>query len=107
MKLEKFMEAVTIKVQEIAGEDASVHVQEVRKNNNVLLHGMTILRKGQNVSPTIYLDSFFEMLEDGMAYVVDMDFQKVTQGYPAEHVALYGDMFVIINGEKETPLIME
>ena len=59
MKLEKFMEAVTIKVQEIAGEDASVHVQEVRKNNNVLLHGMTILRKGQNVSPTIYLDSFF------------------------------------------------
>lgn len=45
--------------------------------------------------------------EDGMAYVVDMDFQKVTQGYPAEHVALYGDMFVIINGEKETPLIME
>jgi len=88
MKLEKFMEAVTIKVQEIAGEDASVHVQEVRKNNNVLLHGMTILRKGQNVSPTIYLDSFFEMLEDGMdlEYIVRRILEVYVKGLPKSKV---------------------
>lgn len=88
MKFEKFMEAVTIKVQEIAGEDTSVHVQEVRKNNNVLLHGMTILRKGQNVSPTIYLDSFYEMLKDGMdlEYIVRRILEVYVRGLPRNNV---------------------
>lgn len=88
MKLEKFVETVTIKVQEIAGVDASVHVQEVRKNNNVLLHGMTILRKGQNVSPTIYLDGFFDMLEDGMdlEYIVRRILEVYVRGLPKSNV---------------------
>lgn len=88
MKLEKFMETVTIKVQEIAGADASVQVQEVRKNNNVLLHGMTILRKGQNVSPTIYLDSFFEMLEDGvdLEHIVRRILEVYVRGLPKSNV---------------------
>ena len=88
MKLEKFMEMVSIKVQEIAGADASVHVQEVRKNNNVLLHGMTILRKGQNVSPTIYLDGFFDMLENGMdmEHIVRRILEAYVRGLPRNKV---------------------
>ena len=44
---------------------------------------------------------------DGMAYVIDMDFQKVSEGYPADAVAQTGDMFVIYHGEEETALFMK
>ncbi len=66
MNLEQFMKEVIARVQAVAGEEAGVYVQEVRKNNNVLMHGMTILRKGGNISPTIYLDGFYEMHKEGM-----------------------------------------
>lgn len=88
MKFDKFMELVTVKVREIVGKDTSVQIQEVRKNNNVLLHGMTILRKGQNVSPTIYLDSFFEMLEEGMEleHIVRRILEVYVRGLPRGNV---------------------
>ncbi len=45
--------------------------------------------------------------EDGMAYVIDMDFRKVSEGYPADGVAQTGDMFVIYHGEEQTALFMK
>lgn len=88
MKFEKFMNTVTDRVQEIAGADANVQLQEVRKNNNVMLHGLTIERKGRNVSPTIYLDSFYEMLEDGMEmeHIVRRILEVYVRGLPKENV---------------------
>lgn len=47
------------------GEGTHVQVEDVRKNNHVLKRGMTIQRKGYNVSPIIYLDSYCEKLEQG------------------------------------------
>lgn len=119
MKLETFMETVTIKVQEIAGADASVHVQEVRKNNNVLLHGMTILRKGQNVSPTIYLDGFFDMLKDGMDMesIVRKILEVYVKGLPRNKVDMdfFHDfekvrdriVYRLVNREKNTELLAD
>ncbi len=119
MKLETFMDTVTIKVQEIAGADASVHVQEVRKNNNVLLHGMTILRKGQNVSPTIYLDGFFDMLEDGMdiEYIVRKILEAYVRGLPRNKVNMdfFRDfekvrdriVYRLVNREKNADLLAD
>ena len=66
MRYEKFEEEVIKRVQEIVGSSGSVRVNDVRKNNNILLRGMIVLRDGQNVSPTIYLNSFYEMLKEGM-----------------------------------------
>ncbi|MDE5746320.1 MAG: hypothetical protein K2I21_01940, partial [Acetatifactor sp.] len=88
MRLETFINTVTARVQDIAGADASVQLQEVRKNNNVMLHGMTILRKGQNVSPTIYLDSFYEMLEEGMdlEHIVKRILEVYVSGLPKGNV---------------------
>ncbi len=88
MRFEKFLNAVTDRVQNIAGADVSIQVQEVRKNNNVVLHGMTIVRKGQNVSPTIYLDSFYEMLEEGMdvEHIVRRILEVYVRGLPKGNV---------------------
>lgn len=55
-----------------------------------------------------YWDGYAMMIDgDGMAYVIDMDFQKVSEGYPADAVAQTGDMFVIYHGEEETALFMK
>lgn len=88
MRLEKFMKTVQDRVQDVAGADACVQVQEVRKNNNVVLHGMSILRKGQNVSPTIYLDSFYEMMEEGtdVECIVKKILEVYVRGLPRGNV---------------------
>ena len=44
--------------------------------------------------------------EDGMAYVVDKNFQKVTEGYPADAVSLSAGLFCVRNGEEKTFIYM-
>lgn len=46
--------------------DAKILLQKVRKNNGVLLDSIIIQMPGSNISPTIYLDSFYEMHLQGM-----------------------------------------
>lgn len=88
MKMEEFISVVRTRVQDIAGKESKVDVHEVRKNNNVLLHGMTIMRQGQNVSPTIYLDGFYEMLCDGeeLDHIVKRVLEVYVRGLPKNHV---------------------
>lgn len=45
--------------------EAKVHLQQVRKNNGVLLDGIIIQMPDCNISPTIYLESFYQMYEQG------------------------------------------
>ena len=119
MRLEKFINMVQARVQDVAGADACVQVQEVRKNNNVLLHGMSILRKGQNVSPTIYLDSFYEMMEEGMdvEHIVKRILEVYVKGLPKGNVDMefFKDfdsvtdrvVFRLVNREKNRELLRE
>ncbi len=48
--------------------EANVSVTEVMKNNGLLLHGLVINRKESKVSPTIYLEQFYEQYEDGTPF---------------------------------------
>ena len=119
MKLEKFLKEVQEKVQEIVGVDACVHVQEVRKNNNVILHGMTILRNGNNVTPTSYLDAFFDMLKDGMdmenivkkileVYVKGLPKDKVDMGFFRDFEKVRERIvYRLVNREKNTELLAD
>lgn len=65
MNFEKFMEQVVERVQNVVGVDTDVQVKEIRKNNNVFLHGLLMSQKKSNMALTIYLDGFYEMLKDG------------------------------------------
>lgn len=59
------------------------------------------------VDCSAYYNGYAMIVEgDGMAYVVDMDFRKVTQGYPADGAVLYGDLFVIFQGEENKALFI-
>ena len=50
-------------------EDCTIQVQEVKKNNGRILHGLTIREQASNLAPTIYLEAFFEQYQDGRSFV--------------------------------------
>ena len=70
MNYEEFKKALIQKVTEGAGEDAEITVHRVPKNNGVVLDGLTIMKKGRNIAPTIYLDSYYE--KDYMKYSLNI-----------------------------------
>lgn len=65
MDYESFKKQIRDLVCEAAGCGARVTVRQVLKNNGVKLDGLTIMEGEVNVSPTIYLNSFYEDHEKG------------------------------------------
>ena len=66
MEYNKFCVTVKEKVKEALSESVSVEVRDITKNNSVILQGLTINTAGENISPTIYLNDFYEAYEHGM-----------------------------------------
>lgn len=79
MKYETFERVVVAKVKKIVGRSGKVQLQNVRKLNNIVRRGIYIERDGHTLSPTIYLDKFYEMLKGGK----DIDFiiQRILEVY--------------------------
>ena len=68
----------TFKEQILAGMKAriplaSLSIQSVVKNNNVQLDGLTIMEGGTNLSPTIYLNYFYETYQNGVEFSSILD----------------------------------
>ena len=61
----RFAEEVRSQIEKVTGEDVRLH--PVKKNNGVVLHGITILTSESKVSPTIYIDKWFREYEEGEA----------------------------------------
>lgn len=100
--IRKFAELVSRAVSEELGGAYQVKLQEVIKNNGIVLQGLIILGEDCNLSPTIYLNSFLEAFEndiplmDIVARILDIykrevptnnvdlsffrDFEKVKEG---------------------------
>lgn len=68
MEMEVFVRKACKAVGERLGSGFHVEARDVRKNNGVILHGMSVMKRGQNVAPTIYLDTFLEAYELGAAF---------------------------------------
>lgn len=66
MSINKFAQIVMDKVQKELGEGYEVTLRTIPKNNGVTLTGLIIAADGQNVSPTIYMDSFKHAYDAGM-----------------------------------------
>lgn len=60
MIFKEFEELILCKVRECVGEEADVLVHSVTKNNGLKLSGIIILKPRERMSPTIYLENFFE-----------------------------------------------
>lgn len=49
----------------MAKSQSKVFVREVKKNNGLVLTGLTICERDINIAPTIYLDTYFAQYKDG------------------------------------------
>ncbi len=65
MTYEDFLEAIQIEVGSRVEDACTVRVAQVRKNNGVMMEGLTILRPGEPVSPNIYLNPLYERYRKG------------------------------------------
>lgn len=68
MEISTFKVKVQKAVGEVLGQEYTVELREVRKNNGVVLQGLMIRKKEDNVTPTIYLNSFWEAYEGGVTF---------------------------------------
>ena len=64
--MEEFASQIAKKVKKSIGGGCQVRVQTVTKTNQVTLQGLVILSKKSNVSPTIYLEPFWESYQNGV-----------------------------------------
>ena len=63
MEFTSFKTLVRDEVAKRTGEQFHVRINEVTKNNGVVLSGITMLQDDNNISPTIYLNQYYEAYE--------------------------------------------
>lgn len=119
MQYTEFMEKTKKSVSDYLGKDVSVEIKEVTKNNGVILQGLVINSKEESLSPTIYLNGFYEDLKDGRPFsdivcaIADI-YQdnriagKINLDFFADYNAVKGRIFIkVINYEKNKKLLEE
>ena len=72
-KYEKFMDAVKEMITGYVGEEYSVDIRPITKNNGCIYYGLSIIKPGNTITPTIYLESFYENYRKGvgLSHIVD------------------------------------
>lgn len=74
MNYEDFVCFVQTKMQEKLGKEVQVELHRVVKNNAVEMDGLSIHEKESNISPTIYLNEFYEQYQSGMTMPEIVDY---------------------------------
>ena len=65
MESKDFVEQVKEQIQDFLPEkfaDAAVEVNQIVKNNDCVLDGLMVRTEESNISPTIYLNPYFEQM---------------------------------------------
>ncbi len=60
MNFNEFVQQVVKHFENLLGEEYSVRIHDVEKNNGILLRGIMLKKEGQKVTPNIYLNGFYE-----------------------------------------------
>lgn len=64
MEFTNFTVMIKEAVEKKMGEEYSVKLSDVRKNNGILLRGLTVMQNSSNISPTIYLNPYYDKYEE-------------------------------------------
>lgn len=119
MNYETFKNAIAASVQEYFGENAAITLHPVIKNNNVVLDGLTIQEKSVNISPTIYLNYYFEDYQNGksLTHIRDEILQTYKNSRSSENMDLsfftdyqkvkYRIVYKLIHYEKNKQLLKD
>ncbi len=116
---EAFLGTVKAVMEAMYSDGYIVRVQEVQKNNGMILNGLTIQKVGVNIAPTIYLDSFYENYKEGRtlesivnALSAVYEQHKVETDFAVEQISDYEAVksricYKLINAEKNQELLKE
>ncbi len=67
MNYEEFKTRIYSMVRDEFGSDTEVTLKPVRKNNGVVLDGLTIMPEGKCIAPTIYINQFYGRYREGLS----------------------------------------
>jgi hypothetical protein len=119
MTYQEFKQHIQTTIQTQLGQSVNVTLQDIVKNNNTHLDGLTILSDQYNLSPTIYLNYYYRQYENGKS--VAEICQDILQTYEANRpstnidVSFFTDynkvksriVFKLINYEKNLSLLQD
>lgn len=66
MSYETFCERMRDIVQQYYGVEVNATLHTVQKVNGVVLRGITVMREGRSIMPTLYLEHYFDFYNNGM-----------------------------------------
>lgn len=118
MEFTNFTTLVRDEVERRTGDCYRVRLNDVRKNNGVVLRGLTVMQDDSNISPTIYLNQYYEEYANGRATLVNvvndvMDTyhrNKVNQSVDMRYFLNYDSVkqrvvYKLVNTEKNKELL--
>lgn len=68
MTYETFKEQLFLNLKEIFSDSTDISIRPFPHNNHMILDGLVILEPGCNVSPTIYLNHYYENYQKGASF---------------------------------------
>ncbi len=68
MSFEEFTGKIIENLSEYFGDEVSINKNNVRKNNGIVLTGITASFGSSNISPTVYLENMYERYCNGVVY---------------------------------------
>lgn len=100
MTLEQFIEKIARALEKHYGDNYRVRTLTVKKNNGLCLHGLSVfLQDNPNqITPTIYLDEFYERYRNGVSLSATM--QEIIRTYEAHTVKEDVSMEFFLDYEK-------
>lgn len=98
MEFTSFKTLVKEEVERRAGKTYRVRLNDVMKNNGVVLSGLTVMQDDSNISPTIYLNNYYEAYESGQV-TLGMVINDVMDVYNKNKVNRKLDMRYFLNYE--------
>jgi len=98
MEFTNFTTLVREEVEKRTGDSYRVRLNDVRKNNGVVLRGLTVMQDDSNISPTIYLNNYYEEYINGRATLVNV-VNDVMDTYHRNKVNQSVDMRYFLNYE--------
>jgi len=99
MNFKNFTEVIKFEVAEKLGSGYEVRIDDVRKNNNIILTGLTVIQNGSNISPTIYLNNYYKDYESGKLILPDI-INQVIDTYKKNKISQNVDVQYFLNYEE-------
>lgn len=103
--LTNFAEVVKYEVEKMVGAGFKVKLNDVRKNNGIVLKGVTITENGNNIFPTVYLNDYYKDYKDGRMTIADAA-NGVVGTYHNNQISQSVDMRYFLNYEKVSKQIV-